>query len=172
MKIFSISIEDYFEKNIELIQNRFCDWDIEKWIKVKYKKRNSRVVLSSVVLNIDMGKFKNYENSNYSINIKEIIYPKTEDKVFTLKYSYEIRNSKDLSDFVRFDYKPSNDFPDLHINSDENKWGNHLTYPDSTNIDLEKLDCIKAINIFNAFVAHPDEHILDKDKNERYLKCL
>ena len=29
---------DYFEKNIELIQNRFCDWDIEKWIKVKYKK--------------------------------------------------------------------------------------------------------------------------------------
>ena len=142
VKEFKISQENYLENIIKYIQERLESAIVQDCIDIIYGVRNGETVVTSVTLKIIDKSFKNYGNTT------------------------------DPSDFVRFDYKPYKDFPHFHINSDEEKWGNHLTYPDSTNIDLERLDCFKAINIFNSFVAHPDEHILDKTKNERYLKYL
>ncbi|MDS1011949.1 MULTISPECIES: hypothetical protein [Lactococcus] len=172
VKEFKISQENYLENIIKYIQERLESAIVQDCIDIIYGVRNGETVVTSVTLKIIDKSFKNYGDSNYVIKIQETTIPKTQNSIITNKYSYEIRNTTDPSDFVRFDYKPYKDFPHFHINSDEEKWGNHLTYPDSTNIDLERLDCFKAINIFNSFVAHPDEHILDKTKNERYLKYL
>lgn len=172
VKEFKISQGDYLIDIIKYIQERLESATVEDCIDISYTVRSGKRVVTSVTLKIIDKSFKNCGDSNYVIKIQETVRPKTQNSLITNKYSYEIRNAKDPSDFVRFDYKPYDDFPHFHINSDEEKWGNHLTYPDSTNIDLERLDCFKAINIFNSFVAHPDEHILDKTKNGRYLKYL
>ncbi|EGO6511691.1 hypothetical protein G7640_002076, partial [Enterococcus faecalis] len=94
------------------------------------------------------------------------------NRIFTKKYSYEVANDNDLKDTVRFDYQIYADFPHLHINADEDTWGNHLTYPDKTNLNLEQLDVIKALNIFQKFIANPDIHILDTENNQPYVSIL
>ncbi|KKF41465.1 hypothetical protein [Streptococcus uberis] len=171
-KEFSISTELYIKNIIKLIQERLSPNSVYDCIDIVTTTKSNRKVIDSVILKISDKKFKNFEDSGYYIKLSEKITPKTNKTVQTGKYSYEIKNSKDPSDFVRFDYKPYDNYPNFHINADEALWGNHLTFPETTNLNLEKLDCFKAINIFNAFVAHPEEHILDKTKNDRYKRII
>ena len=171
-KEFCISISDYVTKLVNFIQNRLSSPKWEEYIKINFTIRNGVKYVKSVDVHIQDARFKFYENIDYVIKITEKPQIKTTKTIFVFKYSYEIKNINDPNDFVRFDYKPYSDFPHFHINADENKWGNHLTYPESTNIDLEKLDCFIALEIFNSFVAHTNEHILDMKKNKRYIQKI
>lgn len=171
-KEFNIPLDHYIYTIVKLIQERLSSNSIDDCIDIEYANKSNKRVVTSVTIKISDKKFKNFEQSDYTIKISEKIRPKTSKTIQAGKYSYEIKNSKNINDFVRFDYKPYDMYPDYHINSDESVWGNHLTYPESTNLNLEKLDCFKAINIFNAFVAHPEDHILDKTKNDRYKRII
>ncbi|WEA14143.1 MULTISPECIES: hypothetical protein [Lactococcus] len=171
-KEFEISAGEYLKQIIRYIQERLSSAVVEECIDIGYTVRHGQKIVSSITLKIVDKSFRDYENTNYVIRIQETVYPRTKSSIITKKYSYEIRNIENIRDFVRFDYKPYDNFPHFHINSDEETWGNHLVYPESTNIKLECLNCFKAINIFNAFVAHPNEHILDQSKNERYIQYL
>ncbi|PRT72681.1 hypothetical protein C6A27_01140 [Streptococcus anginosus] len=171
-KEFNISINQYIKKLVNYIQDRLSSPNWDDCIEIKFINKRGNKVVHSVDVNIQDRKFKHYENSNYVIKIAEKSYPKSDTKIFVKKYSYEIKNLENTRDFVRFDYKPYPNFPHFHINADENLWGNHLTYPDKTNINLENLDCFIALEIFNSFVAHPTEHILDKENNQRYLEKI
>ena len=171
-KEFQIPVADYIANIMKLIQERLSSAVPEECVEIEFVNKSGSPIVSSVTLKITDEKFKNFESSEYVIRIAERVIPKTGKSIQTGKYSYEVRSTCNETDFVRFDYKPYDTFPHYHINSDEKTWGNHLTFPNSTNLNLEKLDCFKAINIFNAFVAHPDEHILDTYKNERYRQMI
>lgn len=168
-KEFPISIDDYLTELINFIETRFSSPQWADCIDIKFGNRRGNRFIKSVNVHIYDRTFKFYENSDYVIKITENPQLKSDKAIFVSRYSYEIKNLNNPDDFVRFDYKPYSNFPHFHINADEKKWGNHLTYPESTNINLEKLDCFTALEIFNAFVAHPEEHILDSTKNQRYI---
>lgn len=170
--IFNIPIEHYMRDIIEFINIRLSPHDYKDSITIHTKRKSGRKEVSSISLHIRNKKFNNFEYSDYSVRIIENIKPLTENKIYTQKYSYELNNEKENQDIVRFDYYPYQDFPHLHINANPEIWGNHLTYPESTNIDLEKLDCFKALNVFQRYVANPEKHILDTHNNRQYVDII
>ena len=171
-KEFNLSIEQYLSKLIDFIQVRLASPEWEDCVEVIISTKNEKKYVQAVNVKIKDRRFKHYEDSDYTIKIVENPIVKTKNTITVNKYSYEIKSVTNPDDFVRFDYYPYSDFPHFHINADEKTWGNHLTYPDKTNINLEMLDCFIALEIFNAFVAHPEEHILDMDNNQRYIQKL
>lgn len=170
--VFNISIESYLSDVINFISTRMSPHEYTESVTIYTKKKNGKQVVSSVHVHIKDRKFDKHEYSEYSVKIVENIRPLSDRKIFTQKYTYELSNDKNEKDLVRFDYYPYIAYPHLHINADPDVWGNHLVYPESTNLDLEKMDCFKALNIFQRFVTHPDNHILDQSSNEQYISIL
>lgn len=170
--VFPISIKEYLKTRGLFIQNRIADGNFSDSISVERIKVNGERVIRSVKLHLYKKKFIDPPFSNYSVNIKEKVTYLDDGNIFTKKFTYEILNDDDPSDFVRFDYFNYESYPPLHINADEERWGNHLTYPDSTNLDLKKLDSLKALNIFQKCLFNPDCHLLDEENNGIYLSIL
>lgn len=170
-KVFELPIEEYLKKIIKYIQERFYNVSVEECLVIKTKVINGNTYFSSIRVQINDKQIKNFEHTDYVVRISECIIHKTMTTICTPKYSYELRKI-DGTDLIRFDYKYYDRYPSHHINAIEKDWGNHLTFPDKTNINLEKIDCFKAIDIFCAYLKHPTEHILDKTNNERYLKKI
>lgn len=170
--VFHKSIENYAKDMMEFMLDRIYPHNYEDSMTIESGIRNGRKFIKSIVFNLEKKQFKNYEYSDYRINIKEKVIPLTKESVYTKKFKYEILNVNDEKDFIRFDYAIHPIFPHMHINADENTWGNHLTYPDKTNLNLEKLDAIKAMNIFQKFVANPEFHILNQEDNGIYVSII
>ena len=170
--IFNKPINIYSLEILKFIQERMSPHDYEHSFTVRKGRKNGRDCLEEVAVHIKLKKFKDYEHSEYSVNISEKVIPLGESKIYTKKYSYEIVNDNDIHDFIRFDYFPYDNHPHLHINANESKWGDHLVYPETTNLNLEKLDVIKALNIFQKFAVKPTNHILDQEKNDIYVSIL
>lgn len=170
--IFSESITEYLARRRSFILNRLENINTDDHITIHFSKKNGRRKLDSIDLHIEDQKFKSYPTSDYSVKVKEKVYPLDEDHSYTKKFSYELSNDEDLNDFVRFDFYSYDNFPALHINAYEDSWGNHLTYPETTNINLECLDSLKALSLFEKFIHHPEEHILDQEHNEAYINIV
>lgn len=145
---------------------------MQSCIKIEYITRKNEKFLDSVSIVIENEKFILPKNNNYLVSINETVIPETKKTVSTGKFSYELKHENNLSDFIRFDFKYYSNYPNFHINADKNKWGDHLTYPETTNINLENLDCIKTLNIFQKYVKNPHIHILDQNNNSKYLDIL
>ena len=185
-KEFPININEYLTNAHKYITERFPSQTISDVIRLQMTK-DKRIL--SVRFELNDGIFKMLEEKftplepTYVVKISEEVKPRTNNSITTGKYSYEIKNQNDADDFVRFDYKPYEHFPHYHINASERIHGpnNHLEYPKDTTINLELLDCFKAINIFNAFVKDYIEGTVDntndilvnfKNKNPKYINKL
>lgn len=169
--MFERSIDDYLVLIVKYIQERFCNISVEDSLTIKKITRNGTTYFSSIRVHINEAQVKKFENTGYVIKISETVFPKNQKMICTPKYTYELKKTDD-TDLIRFDYKYYDVYPSHHINAIESIWGNHLTFPEKTNIDLNKIDCFNAIDIFCAYLKHPTEHILDKDNNKRYLNKL
>lgn len=170
-KIFKESIEEYTIKRLKFIKDRLESYQPKKQLQIKKGKRNGKEVLKEVNLNLVEESYKSVPNSQYHINIKETVRPESDNTIFTKKYKYELAHKYNDIDLIRFDYYPYSNFPHLHINADENKWGNHIT-EEETNLNLENLDSYKALNVFEKFLHHPDKHILDENNNSIYRQII
>ncbi|MDT2818063.1 hypothetical protein P7H55_09445 [Vagococcus lutrae] len=170
--VFDKSIYYYMKDIVDFIQDRLSPHEYADSITIRKGKRNNRDYIKEIAIHIIEKKFNGYEDSEYSVTIKEKVTPIGSTKVYTKKYTYELTNDENMEDLVRFDYFPYSNFPHFHINANEEEWGNHLTFPETTNLNLEKLDVIKALNIFQKYVADPSQHILDKSVNEKYVSVL
>ncbi len=170
--IFHESIDEYAQARIKFISGRMENADWTECITLVPKMRNGKRYIAKVKLDITNQKFKSFSSSDYVVNLKEIVTAETESTVSTQKYTYEVKHHMIEEDFVRFDYFPYLQYPHYHINANEEKWGNHLTYPEKTNLNLKLLDSLKALNIFEKFQHHPHHHILDIDKNDMYKDIL
>lgn len=76
-------------------------------------------------------------------------------------------------DFIRFDFEPTmrNHAP-LHVNAHEESWGDHLTFPDGTNLDITKMNLMKALRVFNHYSENKTSHPLDQTINEPYATII
>lgn len=168
--IFDKSINEYAKDVIQFIQTRLSPHEYSDSFTITKGIRNGKPYIQSAVVHIKDKQFEKLEYSGYFVKIREKVYPAGDSHIFTKKYSYEIYNENDL---IRFDYSSAyTNFPNLHINADEQTWGNHLTFPGTTNLDLEKLDIIKALNIFQKYATNPQFHILDQKNNKQYVSII
>ncbi|MBO0445544.1 hypothetical protein JZO78_04240 [Enterococcus ureilyticus] len=172
--IFEKTINIYMLEIVKFISERMAPQNYDECLTIQRGIKNGREYVKSIAVHINEQQFKDQVGSSYKVNIKEKVIPigDSNSNIFTKKYTYEIFNENDETDYVRFDYMPYPTFPHLHINAYEQKWGNHLTYPESTNLDLVKLDVIKALNIFQKYCHNPEDHILDQDKNAKYVSII
>lgn len=170
--VFDTSIEEYTRDLIKFIMERMSPHEYTHSITVHKGTKNGRATLELVSVHIDEKRFNNQSTDSYCVNIKEKVKSLGDKKIFTKKFSYEVINKEITDDFIRFDYCRYPEFPHLHINACEDIWGNHLTFPESTNLNLEKIDCMKALNIFQKYVSNPSNHILDAETNQQYLYIL
>lgn len=171
--VFDVDINNYIANIMKFIQERLEINDIIKVCRVETFIKHGKTQVKSVSICFESVKYKEYINNAYSVSVNEKVFPISNGRIYTKKYSYELKNDNDTCDYIRFDYKISNTFPHLHINADENRWGkHHFTYPVDTNLDLEKLDSIKALNIFQRFINNLDNHILDNKNNSIYISIL
>lgn len=169
---WDIGITDYVIKLTKFLQIRMDNIDIKSSIDIRIKKKNREEYIESVRVKVEDKKFKKPENNFYIVNLSEVVSGNGDSSITTKKYSYEIKNEYSSLDYFRFDFKPSKEFPNYHINADHREWGKyHLTYPDDTDIDLEKLDIFKALHIFQKYVANPDSHPLSNE-NVKYKDII
>lgn len=170
--IFPFEITDYLANMKNFITNRLANINSNDHVDIDFTMINGRPRINYVAVNIQKQKYHSVPTSEYSINIKEKVYPFDENNVFTHKFKYEIKNDNDINDFVRFDFFNYDEYPPLHINACEEIWGNHLTYPDTTNLNLQNLDSFKAMSMFEKFIHHPDDHLLNEEKNAMYVSII
>lgn len=60
-----------------------------------------------------------------------------------LKYTYQGHYIESPRiDFIRFDFEPNTrKYARLHVNANEEEWGDHLSFPDGTNLDIRNHTC-------------------------------
>lgn len=90
-----------------------------------------------------------------------------------VSYSYNgfhripnVNPSKDH--FIRFDFEPfkKNHAP-VHINTPQ-EWGDHLIYPDNTNLDISNMNCATALKVFHRYAKDIDDYPVNQKTNQEY----
>lgn len=91
-----------------------------------------------------------------------------------LKYTYHgYYMDTANTDFIRFDFEPATrKYAPLHINADRRKWGDHLTFPNGTNLDISKIDLEKALLIFELYSDNKNCFPLDQQNNQSYVNII
>lgn len=165
-------LEDYLrlilDTNDRFLENITSSHEIPFNVK---KDKNNQV--RQFEIKIDSSHIKNYET--YNVKMRESVRQDTH-RVKSLGFSYNIHNSYDLTDFLRFDLDlklERRGFEALHANAFEEKWGKeHLIFPSDTNLNLTKLNYQKAILIFLKYVSQEDNHPYENTTNELYREIL
>ncbi|WDF50929.1 hypothetical protein PQ460_00300 [Paenibacillus sp. KACC 21273] len=141
--------------------------------------KNNIVINSSdekiyYTLNVSKAEFENYPN--FKMKLLESAYSNKENLSITkLKsYSYHAFHSINPSkEFIRFDFEPfKQKYAPIHINANKQRWGDHLVYPDDTNLDISKMSCPIALKIFKRYAKDKDDFPTNQETNEEYVKII
>lgn len=82
----------------------------------------------------------------------------------------EVRKSKD---YIAFDFEPDKvRYPKVHINADKKTWGDHLTFPDTTNLNINRMSCPLALKVFNKYAQNKNDFPTDQQKNGHYVQVF
>ncbi|QSB12071.1 hypothetical protein JTI58_10890 [Lysinibacillus fusiformis] len=116
------------------------------------------------------------ENDGFQMKLKEKAFSMLNDFLITKisEYSYHgfhIENPKNY--FIRFDFEPfKENYAPVHINAPKHIWGDHLTYPDSTNLDISKMNCKIALTVFSRFSADKNDYPTNPLTNKPYVEIF
>jgi hypothetical protein len=125
-------------------------------------------------LNVSKVNFEQY--AGFQMKLNEAAYANAEDLSLTKlrSYSYHGFHLEDPNKhFIRFDYEPFKEkYAPVHINAYKQKWGDHLVYPDDTNLDISKISCPIALKIFNRYAKDKDDFPTNKDTNQPYVELI
>ncbi|WP_341960042.1 hypothetical protein NM897_09685 [Planococcus maritimus] len=93
-----------------------------------------------------------------------------EEGVRVRSYSYHGQHKTNHTEnFIRFDFEPlKRKYPPIHINAHPQIWGDHLVYPDDTNLDISKMSCSLSFKIFYRYAKDPRDFPINKETNEPY----
>lgn len=125
-------------------------------------------------LNIPKVYFEQYPG--FQMKLNEAAYSSNSDLSITnlLSYSYHgfhVDNPK--VDFIRFDYEPFKEkYAPVHINAYKRKWGDHLEFPDDTNLDISKMSCSIALRIFNRYAQDKNDFPTNQETNQPYVEII
>lgn len=131
---------------------------------------------SKIAYTLDVSKVKFAQYPDFQMKLKEDAFADTENLSITKirSYSYHgfhIEDSK--KHFIRFDYEPFKErYAPVHINAYKQTWGDHLVFPDDTNLDISKMCCPIAMKIFNRYAKDRDDFPTNQETNQPYVEII
>lgn len=144
---------------------------IKKKLEINISSDNSKIEYNLVV---PKAFFDNYPDFQMKLFEKGFTVDIDVDKTHLRSYSYHgfhcipgINPNKDH--FIRFDFEPfKRDYAPVHINTPQ-QWGDHLVYPDSTNLDISKMNCSIALQVFLRYAKDKDDYPVNQNTNNQYV---
>lgn len=137
----------------------------------------------SYSLNKENVQFTDCEKDLFRMELKELAsvsIDSSEDTILDM-YTFQGKHSNletktwKSNSYIRFDFAPDTvNYPTVHINAYKKKWGNHLSYPESTNLNLSKMSCPLAIEVFRKYALDREVFPTDQkeNRNEEYVKLF
>ncbi|WP_062199817.1 hypothetical protein [Massilibacterium senegalense] len=160
--IFEVSIRYGF---FEIVKNN---------IEIYYSEDNQMVSY-----NLQVPKAKFLEYPFFQMKLNESAFTTNQDLEITniRSYSYHGFHIEHKDDpkkhFIRFDFEPVKEkYAPIHINAPKQKWGDHLTYPDGTNLDISKISFQIAIKVFYRYANDKNDYPLNMETNKPYVKIF
>lgn len=154
LKIASIySLQDIFRENIKISYS-------EEMIKYE--------------LEIQKTFFKELDHFQMKFEESGIVKNDSELNFLKIKaYSYHgFYISDPQFKFLRFDFEPFKKLhAPIHINTPV-IWGDHLTYPDTTNLDISKISPEIALKIFNRYAKNENDYPTNAVTNAEYVSIM
>lgn len=113
---------------------------------------------------------------SFRMDLKESASTKVDNPLVTYIINYRFQGMHKVNekwsreDYIAFDYEPNKKkYPKIHINAYKSKWGDHLSYPETTNLNLYKMSCPLAIQVFNIYGKDKDNFPADCQNNTHYV---
>lgn len=163
---------------IKEIFNIFGLSDVLKSADVSFRY-NEEEGIFMYLLNLNNLHFESSENFRMELN--EIAYVESEDLQNNItkidKYRFQSLhidgNKKKNKDYIAFDFEPDKvKYPKIHINADKNTWGDHLTFPETTNLNINKMSCPLAMKVFDTYSKEKDDFPTNQETNSHYVKIF
>ncbi|MEH7356800.1 hypothetical protein V7150_25155 [Neobacillus drentensis] len=137
---------------------------------------NSSEDSSKIAYTLEVSKVKFEQYLGFQMKLNEAAYANAEDFSITKvrSYSYHGFHLEDpKKHFIRFDYEPFKEkYAPVHINAYKQKWGDHLVFPDDTNLDISKMSCPIAVKIFNRYAKDKEDFPTNQETNEPYVELI
>lgn len=123
--------------------------------------------------------FADLTEDTFQMSLKEsalcrVSEPST-TKIYIYRFEGRHRNYNNWKgkNFIAFDFEPYKiNHPKIHINADKKTWGDHLSYPETTNLNLYKMSCPLAIRTFRMYACDVNRFPANKDDNAEYTELF
>lgn len=163
---------------ISEIQQSLFDYGIEnssKFFSINYNEDIQKV---EYILAYPKAEFPNNQEFQMKLEEKALSDLKKEPNVtevlcFTYHGFHKDEDSDPNIDFIRFDFEPFKvKYAPIHINTYKKKWGDHLTFPDETNLNVSKTNCPLALKIFHKYAEDKNKNPVDQASNQEYVEMF
>lgn len=174
-KQVSINIDENIQERIRRILEV-----AESYGFLEIVKRNLTINInedsSKISYELSLPKLKFDEHPQFQMKILESGLADTQDLSVTKlqRYTYHGFHLIDPTiHFIRFDYEPfKKKFAPLHINAEEKIWGDHLVFPDDTNLDISKMSFPIALKVFERYAENKDDFPANQETNQPYVEII
>lgn len=140
---------------------------------------NEEEGIISYELNLSNVQFPNGKPDSFRMELKELAHTVfTKPTVTNLtEYRFQGKHSVDgkwsKKDFIAFDFEPFKiRYPKVHINAYKDRWGDHLSYPESTNLNILKMSCPLALKVFELYEKNIEDFPTNIHTNAHYVKLF
>lgn len=173
-----IEVNEIFTERIDKIFKVASEYGIEEFVKKNLIVSTSQD-MSKIEYSMEVSKVEFEQYPFFQMKLNEAAFANANDLSVTYlrSYSYHGFHKKEPKDpemhFIRFDFEPFKEkYAPVHINAPEQKWGDHLIYPDSTNLDISKMCCPIAIRIFDRYAKDKDDYPVNQVTNKPYRDII
>ncbi|MBE1556532.1 hypothetical protein [Sporosarcina limicola] len=169
---------DVNEVIIERIQRIF---DVAEEYGLLGIVRENLVIHSSeesdkIAYTLDVSKAKFGQYLGFQMKLNEDAFANAKDLSITKLRSYSYHGfhlENPNKHFIRFDYEPFKErYAPVHINAYKQKWGDHLVFPDDTNLDISKMSSPIAMKIFNRYAKDKGDFPTNQETNQPYVEII
>lgn len=171
----SIDVNEIITERIQHILEVAEEYKLQEIVKenlIIHRSEDS----SEISYTLDISKVYFEQYPEFQMKLNESAYAKVEDLSITKlrSYSYHGFHLEDpRKDFIRFDYEPFKErYAQVHINAYKQRWGDHLVFPDDTNLDISKMSCPIAMKIFNRYAKNKGDFPTNQETNQPYVEII
>ncbi|MDZ5476789.1 hypothetical protein [Bacillus thuringiensis] len=171
----SIEVNENIVERIKHILDVAQQYGLRDVVEEKLEIHSSEEV-GGIAYTLDIPKIYFEQYPKFQMKLNEIAYASEDNLSITklesyLYHGFHLENPK--VDFIRFDYEPFKEkYAPVHINAYKKKWGDHLVFPDDTNLDISKMSCPIALQIFNRYARDKDDFPTNQETNQPYVEII
>lgn len=171
----SIEVNENIFKRIEHILEVAQQYGLLDVVKENLTIHSSEE-LGEIGYTLDIPKMYFKQYPGFQMKLNESAYASNSNLSITRLQSYSYHGfhlGNPKVDFIRFDYEPFKErYAPVHINAYKKKWGDHLVFPDDTNLDISKMSCSIALQIFNRYAKDKNDFPTNQETNQPYVEII